>query len=148
MRMRLVAEIDARGKLPLLVGGTMLYFKALFDGLDDAAAPPIRQCARDSSAKPRATAGRRCTRGWRAIDPQTAARLAPNDAQRIQRALEVYRADRPADVRAARRRARTEAASPYRFVPIALEPSDRACCTQRIAARFDAMLAATASSTK
>ena len=87
---RLIGEITARGKLPLLVGGTMLYFKALADGLDPmpAANAEVRAVL-DAQAQ---------TIGWpamhaelAAVDPVTAARLAPADSQRIQRALEVYR---------------------------------------------------------
>ncbi len=87
---RLLGEIAARGRLPLLVGGTMLYFKALFDGLDEmpAADAAVRAALEAQAAQ----------QGWPAlhaelaqVDPQAAARLAPNDAQRIQRALEVWR---------------------------------------------------------
>ncbi len=86
---RLVGEIRARGALPLLVGGTMLYFKALFDGIDDmpAADPAVRARLEAQAA----------AQGWPAlhaelarVDPATAARLAPGDSQRIQRALEVW----------------------------------------------------------
>ncbi|MBI5335218.1 MAG: tRNA (adenosine(37)-N6)-dimethylallyltransferase MiaA [Burkholderiales bacterium] len=87
---RLIDDIRARGRLPLLVGGTMLYFKALYSGLD--ALP-------ESDPEVRAQLDREAAeRGWPAlhaelaqVDPVTAARLAPNDAQRIQRALEVWR---------------------------------------------------------
>ena len=86
----LIVDIAARGKLPLLVGGTMLYFKALFDGLDDmpAADPAVRAVLEQEAAE----------KGWPAmhaalalVDPITAQRLAPADSQRIQRALEVFR---------------------------------------------------------
>src|SRR5205085_998702 len=88
---RLVDEIRGRGRWPLLVGGTMMYFKALVDGLDTLpAADPALRAALDAEA---------AQRGWPAlhhelaqVDPATAARLAPNDSQRIQRALEVFRA--------------------------------------------------------
>ncbi|MDW8336389.1 MAG: tRNA (adenosine(37)-N6)-dimethylallyltransferase MiaA [Tepidimonas sp.] len=87
----LIGAIHARGRWPLLVGGTMLYFKALFDGLDDLpAAQPTLRAAIEAEAR---------ARGWPAlhaelaqVDPVTAARLAPHDAQRIGRALEVWRA--------------------------------------------------------
>ncbi len=86
---RLIAEIRARGALPLLVGGTMLYFKALFDGIDDM--PPA-----DPAVRARLDA-QAAALGWPAmhaelarVDPATAARLAPGDSQRIQRALEVW----------------------------------------------------------
>ena len=87
---RLIAEISARGKLALLVGGTMLYFKALADGIDamPAADPALRRQLEAEAA----------ALGWPAmharlaeVDPGSAARLAPNDSQRIQRALEVWR---------------------------------------------------------
>jgi tRNA dimethylallyltransferase len=86
---RLITEISARGRLPLLVGGTMLYFKALIDGIDPLPA---------ADAAVRATLDAQAAeRGWPAmharlaeVDPATAARLAPNDAQRVQRALEVW----------------------------------------------------------
>ena len=86
---RLMGEIRARGALPLLVGGTMLYFKALFDGIDDM--PPA-----DAAVRARLEA-QAFDQGWPAlhaelarVDPATAARLAPADSQRIQRALEVW----------------------------------------------------------
>ena len=142
---RLMADICARGKLPLLVGGTMLYFKALMDGLDDmpkADAEVREKIARDAADK-----------GWpilhaelALIDPITAARLKPNDSQRISRALEVFkltglplssfhqknatenissRADKQADT-----------------ALISLEPNNRSWLHTRIAQRFDAMLEA------
>ncbi len=136
---RLITEITARGRLPLLVGGTMLYFKALREGLDDmpAADPALRRVLDEEAA----------ARGWPAlhaelarVDPVTAARLAPADAQRVQRALEVYRlSGRPlSDWQ--RRGDRTGAADTLPLV--ALEPSSRAWLHERIARRFDAMLAA------
>jgi tRNA dimethylallyltransferase len=135
--LRLMADIVARGKVPLLVGGTMLYFRALLNGLDDL---------------PRADAGLRQTleieaarRGWPAMhadlaqaDPLTAARLAPNDAQRIGRALEIYQlTGKPMSALLDQ----VQSALPYRVLQLALIPSDRAVLHQRIAARFDAMLA-------
>ena len=131
---RLVAEISARGALPLLVGGTMLYFKALADGLDrlPAADPALRVALQAEAAA--------C--GWPAmhaelarVDPATAARLPPNDAQRIGRALEVFRASgRTLSSFHSGPRAAQETAL------IALEPQSRAWLHQRIAARLDAML--------
>jgi len=130
-----IAAIRARGAIPLLVGGTMLYFKALFDGLD--ALP-------GADAEVRAAIDERAARaGWPAlhaelatIDPPTAARLAPNDSQRIQRALEVHRlSGRPLSS--------WHSAPDGRTPPlIALEPRERAWLHARIAARFAAMLAA------
>lgn len=136
--LRLVREIQARGRRVLLAGGTMLYFKALFDGLD--AMPPADA---DVRAALDAEAGER---GWPAlhgelaqVDPVTAARLAPNDAQRIQRALEVFRATgRP--LSAFHTGASRAGWRPDLF--LSLEPTDRAWLHDRIAQRFDAMLAA------
>ncbi|VXB56823.1 delta(2)-isopentenylpyrophosphate tRNA-adenosine transferase [Burkholderia sp. 8Y] len=138
--LRLVGEIIARGNVPLLVGGTMLYYKALTQGLNDlpAADPAVRATLDADAARD----------GWpalharlAAVDPQTAARLAPNDSQRIQRALEIYLlSGQPMSALLAAPRV-LEQEAPYRFVPIALEPSDRAVLHARIAARFDAMLA-------
>ncbi len=119
---RLVAEIQARGRRPLLVGGTMLYFHALFDGLDEMPkANPAVRAEIEAEAQ---------TLGWPAlhaqlasVDPVTAARLAPNDSQRIQRALEVYRVSgQPLSVFHT-----TKAAHPAKAWPlVSLEPTDRA----------------------
>jgi tRNA dimethylallyltransferase len=140
-----MTDIRSRGKLPLLVGGTMLYFKALWDGLDDmpTANPAIRaELAVQAAAQ-----------GWPAlhaelarVDPLTAARLQPQDSQRISRALEVFRASgRPMSF-FQRRIAQTQAAMAADTAPagllISLEPANRAWLHQRIAQRFDAMLAA------
>ena len=133
-----IDSIRARGALPLLVGGTMLYFKALFDGLDamPASDPALRAALDDEAAR----------LGWPAlhaelarVDPVTAARLAPTDAQRIQRALEVWRASgRPLSSFHGTRPTPPAAPPPL----ISLEPSDRGWLHRRIGERFDAMLAA------
>ena len=138
--LRLTAEIRARGRLPLLVGGTMLYYKALTQGLNDLPA---------ADANVRAQLDADAARdGWpalharlAAVDPATAARLAPNDSQRIQRALEVFMLTGQAmsALLAAPPRI-DDAAAQWRFVPIALEPSDRSVLHARIERRFDAML--------
>ena len=139
---RLIGEIAARGKLPLLVGGTMLYFKALMDdGLDPmpAANPAIRA---ELEAQARA-------QGWPAlhaelalVDPPTAARLAPMDGQRIQRALEVYRiSGLPLSSFHATKNIATRAQDTGATALISLEPVNRAWLHARIAQRFDAMLA-------
>jgi tRNA dimethylallyltransferase len=134
---RLVAEIQARGRHALLVGGTMLYFKALAEGLD--AMPPADAAVRA------ALDARAAAEGWPAlhaelarVDPATAARLPPGDAQRIQRALEVWQlTGRPISSFHGSGRSAGLA------VPLlALEPTDRAWLHARIAERFDAMLAA------
>ena len=137
--LRVMAEITARGRIPLLAGGTMLYFKALRDGLSDLpqADAKLRRAIDEEAQR----------RGWpalhadlAALDPAAAARLKPTDAQRIQRALEVVRlTGAPLAESIARR---TEAAVPYRLIQLALQPSDRAVLHARIAQRFDAMLEA------
>jgi tRNA dimethylallyltransferase len=143
---RLIRDISARGKLPLLVGGTMLYFKALRNGIDPmpAANADIR-AAIEAQAK---------TEGWPAlhaqlakVDPETAARLAPMDSQRIQRALEVYQiSGLPLSVFHLRQKSLVSALSgepsnPQSIAPlISLEPADRAWLHERIAQRFDQML--------
>jgi tRNA dimethylallyltransferase len=138
---RLVRQINARGKLALLVGGTMLYFKAWFDGLDamPRADPAVR-------AELEAQAARQ---GWPAlhaelarVDPAAAARLAPADAQRIQRALEVFRiSGRPWSSFHGRPAGGDSAA--WNSMPLfSLEPTDRGWLHERIVQRFDAMLAA------
>ena len=133
-----IASIRARGRLPLLVGGTMLYIKALREGLSEL--PPA-----DRSVRARLDA-RAAAVGWpalhaqlAAIDPVTAARLKPTDAQRIQRALEVYElAGRPLSALQGAR----QTGDAIDFVSIALVPSDRGELHRRIEARFDHMLAA------
>jgi tRNA dimethylallyltransferase len=135
--LRLMSDIVARGMVPLLVGGTMLYFRALLNGLDDL--------PRADAALRRKLEVEAASRGWPAlhadlarIDPPTAARLAPNDAQRIGRALEIFQlTGKP--MSALLDQAQT--ALPYRVLQLALIPSERAALHQRIAARFDAMLA-------
>ena len=138
---RLIDEISGRGRLPLLVGGTMLYFRALRTGLHalPEADAEVR-AAIDSAA---------AAHGWPAlhaelaqIDPVTAARLAPADAQRIQRALEVWRlTGRPLSAwhDAEPARSGLDAAT---LPMVSLEPQSRAWLHNRIAARFDAMLEA------
>jgi tRNA dimethylallyltransferase len=142
-----VHAIRARGRLPVLVGGTMLYFKALFEGLDDLpAADPIVRAQIEAEA---------AEKGWPAlhaklqqIDPATAERLSPNDSQRIGRALEVYEATgQPLSSFHTRLGADAQADSPSLSIDglkgqlWSLEPTDRAWLHQRIAQRFDTMLA-------
>ena len=134
------ADVRARGRLPLLVGGTMLYFKALRDGLD---AMPSADAALRAALDARAAA-----EGWPAlhaqlmrVDPITAARLAPNDAQRIQRALEVWLlSGRPLSSLHERDGAGEVAPSHRSWPLLSLEPTERAWLHRRIAQRFDAML--------
>ncbi|MBL8393980.1 MAG: tRNA (adenosine(37)-N6)-dimethylallyltransferase MiaA [Candidatus Accumulibacter sp.] len=134
-----MAEVAARGRVPLLVGGTMLYFKALLEGLADLpAADPATRTAIDREA---------AARGWpalhgelAAVDPITAARLPATDSQRIQRALEVHRlTGRPLSLLLTAGR---QTPPPYRFLALGLLPSQRGVLHQRIAERFDHMLAA------
>ncbi len=137
--LRLMDEIAARGRIPVLAGGTMLYFKALRDGLSDlpAADAELRREIDTEAAR----------LGWPALhaelarlDAEAAARLEPTDAQRIQRALEIVRlTGRPLAESYARRE---DEAPSMPLLPIALAPSDRAVLHARIEARFDQMLAA------
>jgi tRNA dimethylallyltransferase len=131
-----IADIHARGRLPLLVGGTMFYFRALEEGLPELPA---------ADAKLRAVlAGEAERYGWAALherlktlDPARAARLAPQDAQRIQRALEIVMlTGRSVPI------AGKTAAAPFRAIRLVLAPADRAVLHRRIEQRFDAMLAA------
>ncbi len=141
--LRLIEEAHARGRLPLLAGGTMMYYKALQQGL--AELPEADPCIR---AQLEAEAARL---GWpalharlQAVDPATAARLAPNDSQRIQRALEVFLVSgvplsrfiegQPAA-------GQTDDVQHLHFIEVSLEPSNRTILHERIAARFDAMMA-------
>ena len=136
------AAIHARGRVPIFVGGTMLYFKALREGLDD-----LPQADRPLRAAIEADA---TARGWPAlhddltlVDAPTAARLAPTDAQRIGRALEVFRITGTPLSQLLKRRPDTAPADlPFALKSIALEASDRAVLHQRIVQRFEAMLAA------
>jgi tRNA dimethylallyltransferase len=135
--LRLVQDIVARGKLPLLVGGTMLYFKTLQDGLDDL--PQADQALRKKLDEEAARIGSPAMHEkLAALDPVTAARLKPNDAQRIQRALEVIALTGQPMSSLLAKLPKTEL--PFTLLPIALEPSDRSVLHARIAARFDAML--------
>lgn len=134
----LIDAIQARGNIPLLCGGTMLYYKALREGLNELpAADPIVRAEIDNEAK-------EC--GWpelhrrlAAYDPSTAARLAPNDSQRLQRAIEIYRVSgKPMSVWLAQ--ARPLQRHNHEFVTISLEPSDRLALHARIARRYQQMI--------
>jgi len=137
--LRQIDAIRARGRQPVLAGGTMLYYKALREGLNDlpSADPAIRAELDDYAARHGVPA---LHAELAKVDPATAARLAPNDSQRIQRALEIHRlTGEPMSVRLARARPATP---PHTYLTISLEPSERAVLHARIAQRFDAMLAA------
>ncbi len=137
--LRLVADIRSRGKLPLLVGGTMLYFKGLRDGLDDLprADPALRAQIDMEIARHGVPA---LHERLRALDPVTADRLKPTDTQRVQRALEIILLTGQPMSALLAQSARPEL--PFKLLPIALEPSDRSVLHARIADRFDKMLAA------
>jgi tRNA dimethylallyltransferase len=135
--LRLMKGIIARKKIPLLVGGTMLYFKALSAGLSELpqSNPEVRavldaEIARNGIKQMHAQLAK--------VDAVTAARLKPTDTQRIQRAMEIYRiTGQPMSVLITQRQSNV---LPCRFIPIALVPSDRALLHARIAKRFKAML--------
>jgi tRNA dimethylallyltransferase len=149
---RLIAEINARGKLALLVGGTMLYFKALIEGMDPmpAATPELRAQIDEEASR----------LGWPAmhaqlaqVDAVTAARLSPNDSQRIQRALEVYRVSGQPIASFHQKydqngqfpgiKSGQNAMNVVANIPmISLEPHSRAWLHERIAQRFEQMLQA------
>jgi len=137
--LRLIADIQARSKLPLLVGGTMLYFKALRDGLDDLPSADLALRSQlDMEITRHGTASLHAR--LRELDSITAERLNPNDTQRVQRAMEIIllsgqpmssqldKADKPE--------------LPFELMSLALEPSDRKVLHERIANRFDIMLSA------
>ncbi len=134
-----MAEIRQAGKIPLLVGGTMLYFRALLQGLADLPqADPALRAELDAEA---------ARLGWpalharlRAIDPLTAERLHPTDSQRIQRALEICQLSGQA--MSTLLAASENAVPPYDFLQIGLLPADRSVLHARIAERFDSMLRA------
>lgn len=135
--LRLAAEITQRGRLPLLVGGTMLYFKALRDGLD--ALPQADAAVRAQLDDEAARIGIPALHArLAAIDPETAARLKPNDSQRIQRALEIYALTGQPMSQLLAKAPKSEL--PFELLPLSLEPSERGVLHERIAARFDAML--------
>ncbi|TNB90400.1 tRNA (adenosine(37)-N6)-dimethylallyltransferase MiaA [Pseudomonas sp. Fig-3] len=142
-----MADITARGKIPLLVGGTMLYYKALVEGLADmpAADPNVRAQIEEEAAR----------LGWQAlheqlaiIDPESAARIHPNDPQRLSRALEVYRVSGQSMTALRQRQSAqsTEAAAsgmqqlPYTVANLAIAPANRQVLHRRIEQRFTLML--------
>ena len=135
--LREMAAISAAGRIPLLVGGTMLYYKALLEGLSPLpeADPQIRSHIEAEAQDV----------GWAALhqqllqlDPVAGARIHPNDPQRLSRALEVFRITGKTLTELTQQQG---SELPYRTLQYAIAPSDRAVLRQRIAERFDAMLA-------
>jgi tRNA dimethylallyltransferase len=133
----LMREITERGKIPLLVGGTMLYFKSLVEGLNDLpeADSTVRLIIETMAEE----------EGWpavheklRKVDPETAARLEPNDSQRVQRALEIYYITGKSMTDLLKKPKYVY--FPYTPIRIALLPGDRAALHDRIAQRFEKML--------
>jgi len=135
--LRLMHDITSRRKIPLLVGGTMMYFKALREGLSDLpqSNPEVRAALDAEIAQ---YGIKHLHQQLAAVDEDTAARLKPTDTQRIQRAMEIYRiTGQPMSALIGQPQS---AELPYRIIPIALVPSDRAQLHARIATRFKAML--------
>ena len=133
----LIHSIQARGKMPLLVGGTMLYFKALQQGL--SLLPPANTAVRDNLALEA-----ECI-GWQemhtrlaAVDPESAKRISPNDPQRIQRALEVFKLT--GQPLSHLWRSQEKYQLPFDCINIALSPQDRTTIHHRIAHRFEKMI--------
>ena len=134
--LREMAQIAAAGRIPLLVGGTMLYYKALLEGLSPLpeAAPQVRAGIEQEAA----------SLGWQAlhdelcrIDPVSGARIHPNDPQRLSRALEVFRVSGKSLTELTQQQGEP---LPYRTLQFVIAPSDRAWLRERIAVRFDTML--------
>lgn len=135
--LRVMADVTARGKIPVLVGGTMLYFKFLLEGAADLpeANETVRKQIEDEAAE----------KGWPAIheqlaqvDPESAARLNPNDPQRVQRALEVYRVT--GKTLTEHWAQQQQQSIPYNVVQFAICPKERKTLHERIELRFEQML--------
>lgn len=137
--LQLISDIQSRSKLPLLVGGTMLYFKALRDGLDDLPSADLALRAQlDMDIARHGTAALHAR--LRELDPITAERLNPSDTQRIQRAMEIILIS--GETMSSQLAKAEKPDLPFDLMSIALEPSDRKVLHDRIANRFDAMLSA------
>ncbi|NBC48523.1 MAG: tRNA (adenosine(37)-N6)-dimethylallyltransferase MiaA [Gammaproteobacteria bacterium] len=133
-----MGEITAAGRVPLLVGGTMLYWRALAGGLSPL--PEAQPQVRAGLAERHARRGAAAMHAWLTeVDPATAAQVHPNDPQRVQRALEVFLVTgRPmSELRVGG----SQSGLAYRVLKLVRSPRDRAVLHQRIARRFDAMLA-------
>lgn len=136
--LRLISEIQQRGRIPLLCGGTMLYYKALREGLSDL--PQADAAVRAQIELEAAQSGwPGMHRQLAEFDPITAARLAPNDSQRLQRAIEIYRVSgTPMSQLLAAERTANEPR--FNYITLSLEPSDRLALHARIAQRYRQML--------
>jgi len=142
-----MADITARGKIPLLVGGTMLYYKALIEGLADMPAADAAVRA-ELEAQAEALGLAELHRQLADVDPESAARIHPNDPQRLIRALEVYRVSGESMTAHRQRQfAESRAADagagghlPYTVASLAIAPADRHILHKRIALRFSQML--------
>ncbi|MGK0441028.1 MAG: tRNA dimethylallyltransferase [Pseudohongiellaceae bacterium] len=138
--LREMAEITAKGRIPLLVGGTMLYFKTLIEGIADM---PETDLAIRAGIEAQAA-----EKGWPAmhdelakVDPESAARIHPNHSQRIERALNVYRGGGQTMTALHQQQADAgDTSIPYDVTQLAIAPLDRAVLHQRIARRFDVMM--------
>ncbi|GIZ12874.1 tRNA dimethylallyltransferase [Pseudomonas sp. NCCP-436] len=143
----LMAQSVEQGRIPLLVGGTMLYYKALLEGLADmpSADPLVRA---ELEARAAAEGWEALHRELAAVDPESAARIHPNDPQRLTRALEVYRVSGQTMTEHRRRQMQenpdtgtsTGSQLPYTVVQLAIAPAQRQILHERIARRFQAML--------
>jgi tRNA dimethylallyltransferase len=133
----LMREITERDRMPLLVGGTMMYFQALTEGLNDLPeADPVVRLMIDTMAEEQGWPGVHAN--LRRVDPETAARLDPNDSQRVQRALEIYfLTNKPMSELLKKPK---YVYFPYTPIKVALIPGDREALHRRIAERFDSML--------
>jgi tRNA dimethylallyltransferase len=142
-----MAEITARGRIPLLVGGTMLYYKALLEGLADmpSADPEVRA---ELEARAARDGWEALHRELAALDPESAARIHPNDPQRLTRALEVYKVSGLTMTEHRQRQAAQNLAGsaqgkahlPYNVAHLAIAPAQRQVLHERIAKRFQLML--------
>ncbi len=135
--LREMAEITAAGRIPLLVGGTMLYYRALQQGLS-----PLPEGDAELRTRIETEAAEK---GWQAlhdrlarVDPESAARIHPNDPQRLSRALEVF--ELTGQPLSTLWRDQEKSAFPYRAIKLAVAPTERSLLHERIALRFELML--------
>ncbi|WP_290873750.1 tRNA (adenosine(37)-N6)-dimethylallyltransferase MiaA [Aquabacterium sp.] len=138
--LRLIDEVRARGRTPLLVGGTMLYLKALLDGIDDMpSSDPVVRARLDARMRELGPAALHAELAQ--VDPVTAARLAPGDTQRIQRALEVWHSTGQPLSHFHKRDAGGSGREPaHQAIVVSLEPTERSWLHQRVALRYQQMM--------